>query len=70
MGKSQQVRLKSFDADFFQRALALRASAKRTPTRSGLDQARAHPSAGERKSTGGVEEWLINEAAYIRQFGY
>jgi hypothetical protein len=70
LAKARQIRLKSFDADFFQRALAPHANAKRAPNRSGFDQACAQPHADERKSIDGVEEWLINEAAYVRQFGY
>jgi hypothetical protein len=70
LGKPQHIRLKSFDADFFRRALAPQANAKHAPNRFGSDQAYARPRADERKSADGVEDWLINEAAYLRQFGY
>ena len=67
--KPRQARFKAFDEDFCRRALAL--STSQPPVnpvkRKGPALARANDC---RPSTSGVEPWLLNEAAYIRQFGY
>jgi hypothetical protein len=67
VGKPQQIRLKSFNADFFKRALAAQAS---PPTQSQPVQAPSRSQSSELRPEGGVEKWLINEAEYIRRFGY
>ncbi|WP_316186490.1 hypothetical protein [Bradyrhizobium sp. SZCCHNRI2014] len=70
MRKPQQIRLKSFDADFFQRVLGAQAIGSRTPAPSGLYQSCAQESADELQGNRDVEDWLINEAAFVRNFGY
>jgi len=70
LGKPQQIRFKSFDADFFQRVFAGQAIGTRTPAPSGFYQSCAQESADELQSNCDVEDWLINEAAFVRNFGY
>ncbi|MCA1398398.1 MULTISPECIES: hypothetical protein [unclassified Bradyrhizobium] len=68
--KARQDRMKSFDADFFQRVFGKEPAASRRPVAQKTSQPPVRRSAANHHKNDGVPEWFINEAAYIRHFGY